>query len=160
VNDSWAERDARISPDGKLATFTSNESGYNDIWIRDFPNPRGKWQVSSSGGQAARWSRDGKYVYYWKGVATAAESLYRARVDRTPSVVVRAPEYILALAIAGGPRNWDLHPDGAKFVVALPELTPPSAAGSSGATAGPASRYFIVQNWFTELKTATSLAQK
>ena len=145
---TWNEFDARVSPDGTLAAFTSNEAGSNDIWIRDFPVPRGKWQVSSTGGQAARWSRDGKYVYYWKSISVTVDSLFRVRVDRTPAVVVRAPEFVLSLAVAGSARNWDLHPDGTRFVVTVPDVTPTSPAGAAAS----ASRYLVVQNWFTELK--------
>jgi serine/threonine-protein kinase len=148
LNETWNEFDARISPDGSLAAFTSNEAGSNDIWIRDFPVPKGKWQVSSTGGQAARWSRDGKYVYFWKSTSVAGDSLFRVRVDRTPTVVVRAPEFVLSLAVAGTARNWDLHPDGTRFVVTVPDVTPTPAAGA----ATTASRYLVVQNWFTELK--------
>ncbi|MEQ1693673.1 MAG: hypothetical protein ABMA00_20455, partial [Gemmatimonas sp.] len=156
LDGTWNEQDGRVSPDGTLAAFTSGESGNNDIWIRDFPDPKGKWQVSSSGGQSARWSRDGKYVYFWKSIAVAGDSLFRVRVERTPAVVVRAPEFVLSLAVAGSTRNWDLHPDGTRFVVTLPDVTPIPANGASGA---PASRYIVVQHWFTELKRRSTNRQ-
>jgi serine/threonine-protein kinase len=160
VDGPWNETNARVSPDGTLASFESSETGSPEIWIRDFPVPNGKWQVSSTYGQGARWSRDGKYVYFWKSFAAAGDSLFRARIDRTPAVVVRSPEFVLSLAVSGGPNNWDLHPDGKRFVVTVADLTPAPAAGSPGAPAAPASRYLVVQNWFTELKALTAKAKK
>jgi hypothetical protein len=71
----------------------------------------------------------------------------RVRVDRTPSVVVRAPERV---AVVGGidPANWDLHPDGTRFIVA-DMLDPAEAArGTDASTA----RHILHLNWFTTLK--------
>ena len=154
----WNEMDAQVSPDRKLAAFTSFEGGATDIWIRDFPVAHGKWQVSSSGGQAPRWSPDGQYVYFWRRVALSGDSLFRVRVERTPAIVVRAPEFLLAAAISISPRNWDLHPDGKRFVVAVPDVTPPSAASTGGSA--PLSRHLVVLNWFAQLRAVTAKAQK
>ena len=41
------EYDARVSPDRTLAAYESNESGEAEIWLRTFPEPTGKWRVSS-----------------------------------------------------------------------------------------------------------------
>jgi hypothetical protein len=75
-------------------------------------------------------------------------------------VVVRAPEFVLSLAVSGGPNNWDIHPDGKRFAVTLPDLTPAPTSGAAGATGPQASRYLVVQNWFTELKARTAKAKK
>ena len=156
-----SEGSASISPDGTLAAFTLSESAVqSDIWIRNYPAPTGKWQVSSTSGQAARWSRDGKYVYFWKSVIAAADSLFRARVDRSPTIVVRAPEFVLSLPVDGDPNNWDLHPDGKRFVVTVADLTPIPSAGGTETAAAPVSRYLVVQNWFSELKAITAKAGK
>ena len=61
---------------------------------------------------------------------------------------------VLAVDMQG---DWDLHPDGDRFIVA--ELVgaapaPVVAPGARGAPASAASseRYLIVLNWFEELK--------
>ena len=41
---------ARFSPDGKWIAYTSDESGSYEVYVRSFPGPGGKWQVSSGGG--------------------------------------------------------------------------------------------------------------
>jgi eukaryotic-like serine/threonine-protein kinase len=35
-----------------------------EIYVSPFPNPNGKWQVSTTGGQEPRWRQDGKELYY------------------------------------------------------------------------------------------------
>jgi hypothetical protein len=53
-----------ISPDGKWAAYSSNESGDWEIYITTFPAGAGKWQVSRGGGSEPRWRGDGKEIYY------------------------------------------------------------------------------------------------
>jgi len=43
--------------------------------------------------------------------------------------------------------NWDIHPDGKRFLM----IKPPAAAGSESTSAGPR-KINIVLNWFEELK--------
>ena len=148
----WSERGPKISPDGKLIAFTSEESGGRDVWIRDYPVPQGKWRVSStdlSGG--ARWSRDGNYVYFWREGSAALDTLFRARIERRPSVVVHPPERVLTIDLPGY-ENWDLHPDGKRIAVTVNAQSTP---GSTTPSTRP-SRYVIVQNWFTDVKRLTS----
>lgn len=55
---------ARLSPDGRWIAYDSDETGRYEIFVRTFPNPGGKWQVSSNGGARPVWSRDGKELYF------------------------------------------------------------------------------------------------
>ena len=57
-------RNGRFSPDGKWVAYSSNESGKWEIYVTSFPEARGKWQVSSGGGEQARWRGDGKELFY------------------------------------------------------------------------------------------------
>jgi Tol biopolymer transport system component len=144
----FAEGEPQLSPDRKLVAFTSNETGGDQVWMRDYPVPQGKWNLSRGGGRAPRWSPDGRFVYFWRGSAVL-DSLFRVRIDRAPTVVVHAPEPVAAMD-ADGIQNWDLHPDGRRFIVALPATVP-----AAPTAAGPQSRYLILQNWFGELRRLT-----
>lgn len=55
-----------LSPDGKWLAYVSNESGRPEIFLTAFPSGQGKWQPSQEGGNAPRWSRDGKQLFYVK----------------------------------------------------------------------------------------------
>ena len=54
----------RFSPDGHWVVYQSNESGRPEIYAIPFPSGQGKWQVSTAGGLAAAWQRDGKEILY------------------------------------------------------------------------------------------------
>ncbi len=60
---SYAEGDARFSPDGRWIVYESDESGRNEIYVRPFGQAGGKWQVSSGGGERAFWERSGEIFY-------------------------------------------------------------------------------------------------
>src|ERR1039458_714590 len=52
-----------VSPDGHWLAYTSSESGAPEVYVAGFHGP-GKWQVSATGGVQAKWSSDGKELYY------------------------------------------------------------------------------------------------
>jgi len=57
-------KNAHYSPDGKWVAYASNESGKWEVYVTSFPAARGKWQVSSGGGEQPRWRGDGKELFY------------------------------------------------------------------------------------------------
>jgi eukaryotic-like serine/threonine-protein kinase len=61
---SFDEIGGQFSPDGRWVAYASNESGRNEIYVRPFPEPGGKWQVSTAGGTQPRWQRDGSELFY------------------------------------------------------------------------------------------------
>ena len=64
VNSAFIERQPAFSPDGRWLAYQSNESGNNEVYVRPFPGPGGKWQVSTGGGVLPKWSRNGKELFY------------------------------------------------------------------------------------------------
>jgi hypothetical protein len=105
--------------------------------------------LGARNGRFARWSPDGNYIYYLNRVA-GIDSIFRARVDRSPTVVVRAPELVMAVDLVSAP-GWDIHPDGKRLIVSVPDLpiaTAPSLAGPS--------RFVVILNWFTQLRQLTA----
>jgi Tol biopolymer transport system component len=72
VRSPFAEVAPRFSPDGRWLLYQSNESGRNEIYVVPVSGTGGKWQISTSGGARARWSRDGRRVYYMTPVAMLA----------------------------------------------------------------------------------------
>jgi len=60
----WAVRNAQFSPDGRWIAYASNETGRMEIYVSPFSNGKGKWQVSSGGGQEPRWRQDGQELFY------------------------------------------------------------------------------------------------
>jgi hypothetical protein len=58
------ERRGRLSPDGKSLPYSSDESSRVEVYVTTFPNPGGKWQASTDGGDVPVWGRDGKNLFF------------------------------------------------------------------------------------------------
>jgi hypothetical protein len=57
----------RFFPDGRWIAYVSPESGRNEIYVRPFPGPGGKWQVSTEGGTEPVWNPKGHELFYRSG---------------------------------------------------------------------------------------------
>ena len=53
-----------LSPDGRWAPYSSEESGRWEVYVTSFPRAGRKWQVSAEGGAYAFWSADGREIIY------------------------------------------------------------------------------------------------
>jgi len=58
------EKQGQFSPDGDWISYTSDESGTPEIYLRRFPIAAGKRQISTRGGSQPHWRRDGKELFY------------------------------------------------------------------------------------------------
>jgi Tol biopolymer transport system component len=70
LNTEFRTMQGQFSPNGRWLAYRSGESGRGEVYVQGFAldssQPRGKWQVSTSGGELPRWRRDGKELYYHK----------------------------------------------------------------------------------------------
>ena len=62
--DGPAADEASFSPDGRLVSFQSTQTGRAEVFLTPFPPTGERWQVSADGGVQARWSPDGRSLYY------------------------------------------------------------------------------------------------
>ncbi len=60
----YDQLNARFSPDGRWVVYSSNETGRTEVYVRPFPGPGGKWQISTAGGAWPKWRRDGRELFY------------------------------------------------------------------------------------------------
>jgi Tol biopolymer transport system component len=82
---------ARFSPDGRWVALTSDESGRNEVYVRSFPDPSSKVQISVTGGTEPVWSADGRRLYYRSGSA-----LMEASVRFAPSFALLGRDTLLS----------------------------------------------------------------
>ena len=78
-----------FSPDGKWVAYTSRETGRSEVYVTNFPQPSGKWQISTVGGSQPRWGRDGKTLYYMGIDRTLMEASVTLRGDAIDIGAVR-----------------------------------------------------------------------
>jgi hypothetical protein len=64
VHTAFDERDGQFSPDSKWIAYQSNESGHYEIYLKPFPGPGDRIQVSAGGGQQVRWGHRGAELFY------------------------------------------------------------------------------------------------
>jgi hypothetical protein len=132
----FSEGGAQIAPDGRWMAYTSSESGASEVYLQPFPTPGGKIRISTQGGRAPRWSRDGRELFYWAGQGTA--ELMRVEIQTAPAFRVGLPQSLFKFA-AG--TTWDVAPDAKRFLV---EQVPGAEEGGR--------RLEAVVNWFDELR--------
>ena len=111
-NESFGRFSPEPSP--RWVAYQSNESGRDEVYIQAFPEPRDKFQISTSGGVFAEWSPDGRELYY---VApdrmVMAVGLQMSAGPLVPSV----PHQLFALPPTGAIRPYSIAPDGKRFLV-------------------------------------------
>jgi serine/threonine protein kinase len=115
LNTEFIEDEARFSSDGKFLVYASNESGQREIYVRPFPGPGGKWQVSTNGSLfRSFWRRDGKEIYYQSrdGKIMAAEVSSNGGIFSVGNV-----KPLFEAATIGISSFLDVSPDGQKFLM-------------------------------------------
>jgi hypothetical protein len=125
-----------FSPDGRFVAYQSNESGRNEIYVQTFPNPTGKWQVSTAGGFDASWRSDGKEIFY----RAPDQKLMAVDVQAKETFQAGIPRALFAARVPVGLyRNRYATPDGQRFLFVAPlgrdAMTPTT----------------VMLNWFGEL---------
>jgi serine/threonine-protein kinase len=144
VQTAAGEVEPAVSPDGRWLAYTL-ALGRSDVYVRPFPKvDEARWQVSIDGGYSPVWSRDGKELYFISSGRAMAVSVEVAPAFRpgTPTVMFDLPPVYRSAALIG--RQWDVAPDGGRFLI----LNPGDAAASEQS----ASRMIVVLNWDEELK--------
>ncbi len=144
VNTPAVEVYPAFSPDGRWIAYQSNESGPMEVYVRPFPGPGGKWQISTGGGTTPEWSRNGKELFFTTvnrdkimvATYTASGESFRADKPRLWSPG--------QFTTRGTTLNYALHPDGKRFAVLK--------AGNGETAPPPINKVSFIFNFFDELR--------
>jgi Tol biopolymer transport system component len=117
---------ARLSPDGRWLAYASDESGDWEVYVRPFPDGRGKWLVSTGGGSQPLWRGDGKELFYVAAdnrivaVPILASQTFEAG-QHQPLFATRIPPVLPPWRT-----SYAVSPDGQRFLVnsVMPEAAP------------------------------------
>jgi eukaryotic-like serine/threonine-protein kinase len=135
----------RFSPDGRWVALDSDESGTTEVYVRSYPEPTVKLQVSVGGGGGPVWSADGSRLYYAAGEAIMEVRLAAGAGLR---VVSRDTAFSKIPNNTGGfgEANFDVSRDGSRIVV-------PSASSSTYPLV-------VVPNWRAELRERMAASRR
>jgi eukaryotic-like serine/threonine-protein kinase len=112
-NESWG----RFSPDSppRWVAYQSDVTGRYEVYIQAFPEPRGKFQISTGGGQYPQWGASGRELFY---VSPDYKLMVVSLKLGTDSVEPSTPRELFPLpALDIGFSPYDTAPDGQRFLV-------------------------------------------
>jgi eukaryotic-like serine/threonine-protein kinase len=137
----------RFSPDGKWIAYASNESGRFEIYVRPYPGPGGKWQISAEGGTEPVWNPKGRELFFRNG-----QKMLAVQYSAQPTFSADKPKMLFEGPYVQTPRSipdYDVSPDGQRFLmVKAPEQALAPAAIN------------VVLNWTEELRQKSASRNK
>jgi Tol biopolymer transport system component len=140
------ESSPQFSPDGHWIAYISPESGRNEVYVRPYPGPGGKYQISTEGGVEAMWNPKGRELFYrdrQRMMAVEYTATQAAFTAGKPKVLFEGP-------YMPSPRSspdYDVSPDGQRFLMV-------KAAEQS------AEQINVVLNWTADLKPKAPAGNK
>jgi serine/threonine-protein kinase len=132
------ETGPRFAPDGNWVAYSSDESGTSEVYVRAFPGPGGKLQVSTDGGSQPVWSRNGQTLYYRN-----RDKMLSVRMAIQPALTAEHPRTLFEGRYLGtdtGGAGYDVSSDGRFLMIQAIQAE------------APAVQINIVLNWFEDLK--------
>ena len=129
---------AEFSPDGRWVAFSSNQTGGAEIFVASYPGPGGLTQISTSGGDQARWNRNGRELFFRQG-----DKMMAVDVDGSGSAFRAGTPHLLFEKTSS---SYDVAADGQRFLMLKPSKDDNPDT--------PSNEYHVIVNWFDELRRA------
>jgi eukaryotic-like serine/threonine-protein kinase len=107
-----------FSLDGHWLAYESDETGQREIYVRPFPGPGGKWQISTEGGTEPMWARNGSELFYRSG-----DKMMVAAVTTKPAFSAAKPTLLFEGHYERGSFSYSIQPnydvslDGQRFLM-------------------------------------------
>jgi serine/threonine-protein kinase len=137
---------ARLSPDGRWLAYVSDETGGMQAYIRAMSG-EAREMVSVDGANFVAWAPNGRRLFYRDirrgplGISTSSLGrIWSVDVEANPRLRVSRPRLVLAVEGLGG--DFDVLPDGERFVMVQVDTTPPPE------------RLELVQDWMRLISQA------
>jgi serine/threonine-protein kinase len=152
----FVEVDGAFSPDGKFLAYASNDKGSQQVFVRPFPGPGGRWQVSTAGGQFPTWLPSTRELLFLGGddhIMAASYMIGGSGGQEDAFSIVGTPRVWSPQQVRrdGVRQNFDVSRDG-KRVVMFPRPAAEKAGGNLHAT--------FLLNFFDEVRRRAPLNGK
>lgn len=144
----FIESAPQFSPDGHWLTYISNESGHLEVYVQPYPEPGGKWQISTDGGTEPVWNPNGRELFYRSG-----DKMMVVDITTQPSFSAGKPRVLFEAPYLPTPAtfpNYDVSSDGRRFLMLKPVEQSEAAP----------TQINVVLNWFEELKQKVPTGKK
>jgi Tol biopolymer transport system component len=112
------ERYPAFSPDGRWIAYASDETGRSEVYVRPYPGPGGKWQISTAGGSWPSWSRTRPELLFEEPAGSDLQLMVATYSVNGDAFSAERPRPWTSARI--GPRAWSLHPDGTRVAATPP----------------------------------------
>ena len=118
LDSRFSERFPAFSPDGAWLAYSSDESGRWEVYVRPYPGPGGRIQVSNEGGVEPRWKGDGSELYF-----RGNDKMIAVSVTRNNGLSFGRPHPLFDDVFVGSSKispdvhTYDVTPDGSRFVM-------------------------------------------
>ena len=122
ANSAANETSPVFSPDGRWMVYVSDETGRREVYVRAYPGPEGKWQISSGGGVEPAWNRNGREVFYRSG-----SKMMSVTVQTEQGFAADQPHMLFEGRYRFAPyptANYDVSLDGQRFLMLKPAEVP------------------------------------
>ena len=141
VSTPSAEYAANISPDGRYLAYQSTQSGVGfAIYVRPYPDAtQGQWQISTGGGMAPVWARNGRELFY----LDESNTLMSVPVQTAGTFSYGRPAKVFETRYSGDFYSYDVTPDGRRFLMMKASTTDDRNHSPN---------IVVVLNWFEELR--------
>jgi serine/threonine-protein kinase len=139
---------AVISPDGQWVAYASNETGPYEIYVRPFPGPGGKRQISSGACFLPVWSPNGRELFFQTADGGLRVVDYTVKGDSFVTGKIRNWSDVKLPYLVGAMYNYTVAPDGKRLLVLLP---------AEGQAEKPSTHVMLLLNFFDELKRRVPL---
>jgi Tol biopolymer transport system component len=113
-----------LSPDGHWLAYVSTESGRFEVYVEPFRRRGERLRVSNNGGGQPRWRGDGKELFYLSldgGIVSVSVQSGAAGLELGNPTTLVAAARLRAVAQSADYDDWDVTPDGQRFLVKVPE---------------------------------------
>ena len=137
-----------FSRDGKWIAYSSSPraaAAESELYVQPFPPTGDEYEITRDTGVFPVWSPDGSELFY-RPTGTI-NTLKMVGISTEPAVRFRGEQVlpIRDFIVTGSYRDYDITPDGEKFIVVMPAL-------QEGSEAPNTYHINVVLNWFEELK--------
>src|SRR5262249_18224357 len=108
------DRYPHFSPNGRLIAYRSNENSRNQIYVIEFGDGGGKWQISMGGGDLPVWRSDGRELYF---LSPEGNLMAVGVQEEGAKVTFGTPQALFKLNVLGGyGERFAAAPDGRRFL--------------------------------------------